>query len=69
MPTFLYLPEPSLPIIQEQQHQAHLALPHTGFCCHDGLPACPDLHPMVKRVIAERAMRWAQSEDLRRTGA
>ncbi|MFM7070442.1 MAG: hypothetical protein ACKO38_01435 [Planctomycetota bacterium] len=50
-----------LPIIQEQQHKAHLAIPATGFVVTMDYPHV-DIHPMVKRVIAERALRWARAE-------
>lgn len=50
-----------LPILQEAQHKAHLALPHTGFVVTADYPHV-DIHPVVKRVIAERALRWARSE-------
>ncbi len=50
-----------LPIIQESQHKAHLALPATGFVVTMDYPHA-DIHPMVKRVIAERALRWARAE-------
>lgn len=50
-----------LPILQEQQHKAHLQLPHTGFVVTADYPHA-DIHPMVKRVIAERALRWARAE-------
>lgn len=56
----LYFPT-KLPIIQELQHQAHIATPNTGFVVTMDYPH-EDIHPMVKRVIAERAMRWARSE-------
>lgn len=56
----LYL-QTKLPILQEQQHQAHLSLPNTGFVVTMDYPHV-DIHPMVKRVIAERAMRWARCE-------
>jgi sialate O-acetylesterase len=50
-----------MPIIQEAQHKAHLALPNTGFVVTTDYPHV-DIHPMVKRVIAERALRWARTE-------
>lgn len=50
-----------LPIIQEQQHQAHLSLPNTGFVITMDHPHV-DIHPMKKRPIAERAVRWAKAE-------
>ena len=56
----LYMPT-KLPILQELQHKAHLALPHTGFVITADYPHV-DIHPMVKRVIAERALRWARAE-------
>jgi sialate O-acetylesterase len=56
----LYL-QTKLPILQEQQHQAHLSLPHTGLVITMDYPHV-DIHPMVKRVIAERALRWARAE-------
>lgn len=56
----LYFPT-KLPIIQEWQHRAHLMLPNTGFVVTMDYPH-EDIHPMVKRVIAERAMRWARAE-------
>jgi len=56
----LYM-QTKLPILQEQQHQAHLSLPHTGFVVTGDYPHV-DIHPMVKRVIAERALRWARAE-------
>lgn len=56
----LYL-QTKMPILQEQQHQAHLSLPNTGFVVTMDYPHA-DIHPMVKRVIAERAMRWARCE-------
>jgi sialate O-acetylesterase len=49
------------PVIQELQHRAHLALPHTGFVVTTDYPH-GDIHPMVKRPIAERAVRWARAE-------
>ena len=49
------------PIIQEAQHKAHLALPATGFVVTTDYPHA-DIHPMVKRVVAERALRWARAE-------
>ena len=49
------------PFIQETQHKAHLALPATGFVVTTDYPHA-DIHPMVKRVIAERALRWARAE-------
>ena len=56
----LYL-QTKLPILQEQQHRAHLSLSHTGFVVTGDYPHV-DIHPMVKRVIAERALRWARAE-------
>lgn len=56
----LYL-QTKLPILQELQHKAHLQLPHTGFVVTADYPHV-DIHPMVKRVIAERALRWARAE-------
>lgn len=56
----LYL-QTKLPILQEQQHKAHMALPQTGFVVTADYPHM-DIHPMVKRVIAERALRWARAE-------
>lgn len=50
-----------LPIIQEQQHRAHLSLPGTGFVVTMDHPHT-DIHPMRKRPIAERAIRWASAE-------
>jgi sialate O-acetylesterase len=50
-----------MPILQEQQHKAHLSLSHTGFVVTGDYPHV-DIHPMVKRVIAERALRWARAE-------
>ncbi|MFM7150956.1 MAG: hypothetical protein ACKO23_14035, partial [Gemmataceae bacterium] len=50
-----------LPIIQEQQHRAHLSLPGTGFVVTGDHPHV-DIHPMRKRPIAERAARWARAE-------
>lgn len=50
-----------MPIIQEQQHLAHLALPGTGFVVTTDHPHV-DIHPMRKRPIAERAVRWAVAE-------
>lgn len=49
------------PFIQESQHRAHLDLPATGFVVTTDFPHA-DIHPMVKRVIAERALRWARAE-------
>ena len=49
------------PFIQEAQHKAHIALPATGFVVTTDYPHA-DIHPMVKRVIAERALRWARTE-------
>lgn len=56
----LYL-QTKMPILQEQQHKAHLSLSHTGFVVTGDYPHV-DIHPMVKRVIAERALRWARAE-------
>lgn len=50
-----------MPIIQEAQHKAHLAQPGTGFVVTTDHPHA-DIHPMKKRPIAERAVRWAMSE-------
>ena len=50
-----------LPILQEQQHRAHLSLPRTGFVVTTDYPHT-DIHPMRKRPIAERAIRWAAAE-------
>jgi len=50
-----------MPILQEAQHKAHLALAGTGFVVTLDYPHT-DIHPMVKRVIAERALRWARAE-------
>lgn len=49
-----------LPIIQEAQHKAQLALPNTGFVVTADHPH-GDIHPMVKQPIAERAVRWARA--------
>ena len=56
----LYQPT-KLPYLQAAQHAAHRALPHTGFVVTTDYPHV-DIHPMVKRVIAERALRWARAE-------
>lgn len=56
----LYL-QTKLPILQEIQHRAHLAHAGTGFVVTLDYPHA-DIHPMVKRVIAERALRWARTE-------
>jgi sialate O-acetylesterase len=50
-----------LPIIQEVQHKAQLALPNIGFVVTADHPH-GDTHPMVNRPIAERAVRWARAE-------
>ena len=50
-----------LPILQEQQLKAHLALPGTGFVVTTDLPHT-DIHPIRKKPIAERAVRWAKAE-------
>jgi sialate O-acetylesterase len=50
-----------LPIIQESQHKAQLGLPNTGFVVTMDHPH-GDIHPLVKRPIAERAVRWARAE-------
>lgn len=56
----LYQPT-KMPYLQAAQHAAHLALPRTGFVVTTDYPHV-DIHPMVKRVIAERALRWARTE-------
>lgn len=50
-----------LPIIQEAQHKAQLALLHTGLVVTADHPHT-DIHPIVKQPIAERAVRWARAE-------
>lgn len=57
----LYSPDDRRPVVEELQHKAHLALPHTGFVVTTDYPH-GDIHPMVKRPIAERAVRWARAE-------
>jgi sialate O-acetylesterase len=56
----LYQPT-KLPFLQAAQQATHLALPRTGFVVTTDYPHV-DIHPMVKRVIAERALRWARTE-------
>ena len=56
----LYEPT-KMPFIQEAQHAAHRSLDHTGFVVTTDYPHV-DIHPMVKRIIAERALRWARAE-------
>ena len=56
----LYEPT-KLPEIQEVQHDTHTAINNTGFVVTTDYPHV-DIHPMVKRVIAERALRWARAE-------
>lgn len=48
------------PVIQELQHKTHLAIEHTGFVVTNDLPHT-DIHPIRKRPIAERALRWARA--------
>jgi sialate O-acetylesterase len=50
-----------LPLLQEWQHRAHRSLPRTGFVVTGDFPHT-DIHPMVKRPIARRAVAWARSE-------
>ena len=50
-----------LPILQSVQHQTHLAVPGTGFVVTGDFPHV-DIHPMVKRPIARRAVAWARAE-------
>ena len=50
-----------LPEIQEVQHDTHTAINNTGFVVTTDYPHV-DIHPMVKRIIAERALRWARAE-------
>jgi sialate O-acetylesterase len=57
----LYNQDHMIPVLQEQQHKAQLALPNTGFVVTGDYPH-GDIHPMVKRPIAERAVRWARAE-------
>lgn len=49
-----------MPLIQVDQLVAHASLPNTGFVVTSDYPHA-DIHPMRKRPIAERAVRWARS--------
>lgn len=49
-----------MPLIQSDQLAAHLSLPDTGFVVTSDYPHA-DIHPMRKRPIAERAVRWARN--------
>ena len=57
----LYNQDDMRPVIMELQHKTHLALPNTGFVVTGDYPH-GDIHPMVKRPIAERAVRWARAQ-------